>query len=384
MKRRNFIRNTLFAGASLAGHNQIKEFSKISSPPNDKSNKLPAWRGFNLRDFNTPNPDWHQFHTTEEHLKWMHDWGFDFIRLPMAYPFYLKFDRTKNITPDEVYQIDETAVNKIEELVSLAHKYQMHVSINLHRAPGYCINAGFHEPYNLWKDKAAQDAYYYHWNFWAKRFKNISNEKISFDLLNEPCIREDMNDQHSKSYPVPAKLYYDLVSGASEAIRRENRDRLIIADGNNIGNDPTPELADLKVAQSCRGYYPHSISHYKAPWASSQPDAMPVPVYPGKIGSHLIDRETIEKYYQPWIDLKNSGVGVHCGECGCWNKTPHEVFLAWFADVTDILSSHQIGFALWEFIGDFGVLNSDRADVDYQDWYGYKLDRKLLELIQIR
>jgi hypothetical protein len=57
------------------------------------------------------------------------------------------------------------------------------------------------------------------------------------------------------------------------------------------------------------------------------------------------------------------GVGVHCGECGCWNKTPHDVFLAWFNDVTDILSSNDIGFALWEFIGDFGILNSGRADV---------------------
>jgi len=85
--------------------------------------------------------------------------------------------------------------------------------------------------------------------------------------------------------------------------------------------------------------------------------------------------------YKPWIELKNKGVGVHCGECGCYNKTPHEVFLAWFTDVLDILTSNDIGFALWEFDGSFGILNSGRTDIEYEDWYGQKLDRKLLDLL---
>ena len=89
----------------------------------------------------------------------------------------------------------------------------------------------------------------------------------------------------------------------------------------------------------------------------------------------------LEEFYAPWIDLVKSGVGVHCGECGCYNKTPHEVFLAWFGDVLDILSSNGIGFALWEFAGTFGILNSGREDVDYEDWHGHKLDRKLLDLM---
>jgi aryl-phospho-beta-D-glucosidase BglC (GH1 family) len=72
----------------------------------------------------------------------MHDWGFDFVRIPIAYPYYLNIDRTKNITPEDVYKIDEEAVERVDKLVMLAHKYGMHVSLNLHRAPGYCINAG--------------------------------------------------------------------------------------------------------------------------------------------------------------------------------------------------------------------------------------------------
>ncbi len=89
----------------------------------------------------------------------------------------------------------------------------------------------------------------------------------------------------------------------------------------------------------------------------------------------------LEDFYKPWIDLAKQGVGVHCGEGGAWRRTPHDVFIAWFTDVTDILFSNNIGIALWNFIGDFGILDSNRSDVEYEDWNGHKLDRKLLNLI---
>jgi endoglucanase len=264
----------------------------------------------------------------------------------------------------------------------MAQKHNLHVSVNLHRAPGYCINAGFYEPFNLWKDKEAQDAFYFHWGMWAKRFKNISRDKISFDLLNEPAFREDMNDQFSKSGPLPGELYKKVAEGAVKAIRAENANHLIIADGNNVGNDLTPELFELKVGQSCRGYFPHYISHYQAPWVWKDPSLAPTPAWPGTFDGKTYGRERLEEYYKPWIESVSKGGGVHCGECGCWNKTPHDVFLAWFGDITDILSKNGIGYALWKFRGDFGILDSGREDVQYTDWHGHKLDSKLLDLIK--
>lgn len=376
MKRRSFVKNSLLA-AVAAGMAPQRSFAGWAA-----FNSLPRWKGFNFTDFNTPDPSRPRRTTTEAHFKWMQDWGFNFVRLPVAYPFYLQFDRTKDITPEEIYHIDEASVHKIEQLVLLAHKYDLHVSLNLHRAPGYCINAGFHEPYNLWTDQPALDAFCFHWNMWAKRFKEVPASKLSFDLVNEPAMRENMNDQHSKSGPVPGDVYYKVAKAAVEAIHRENADRIVIADGNSVGNTVIPELTTLPVAQSCRGYNPHAISHYKAPWASSDPEHMPLPSWPGMAGNQPLNRDVLEAYYQPWIELMKSGVGVHCGECGAWNKTPHAVFLAWFNDVLDILSGNGIGFALWEFIGDFGILDSGRTDVAYEDWQGHKLDRQLLTLLQ--
>lgn len=373
MKRRTFIRSTAFSAVAFTVTG-----TAVAAP----KNKLPKWKGFNLLDFFSPDPTKSRTGTTEEHLKWMRDWGFDFVRIPMAYPYYLDIDRSKNINPEDVYKINTEGVDKIDRVVSLAHKFGIHVSLNLHRAPGYCVNAGFYEPYNLWRDQEALDAFCFHWNMWAKRYKNVSAKKISFDLVNEPSMREDMNDQHSKRSAVPGEVYRKVAKAAADAIRRENPSHLIIADGNNVGNTVIPEITDLDIAQSCRGYFPGIISHYKAPWANKDPENLPMPKWPGQVGDKYLSREMLEEYYKPWIELAGKGVGVHCGECGCWNKTPHDVFLAWFNDVLDILGENDIGYALWEFIGDFGVINSKRADVVYEDWYGVKLDRKLLELLK--
>lgn len=380
LNRRIFLKTSALAAAGLtfAG-------CKTSVTNKVSYNKLPRWKGFNLLDLFSPVPPRNPGggnRTTEEDLKWMADWGFDFVRIPMAYPRYLDFDRTRDITVEEVYHFDEKVLEEVDQLISMAHKYNLHVSLNLHRGPGYCINAGFHEPFNLWKDKGAQDAFYAHWTMWAERYKTISPDKLSFDLLNEPAYIEDMNDQYAQKGPVPGEIYRKVAEGASKAIRTVNPDRLIVADGNSGGNSVIPEIEDLNIAQSCRGYYPGLVSHYQASWVWKDPSQAPTPVWPGTIDGKYYGRESLEEFYKPWIELKERGIGVHCGECGCYNKTPHEVFLSWFGDVIDILTDAGIGYALWNFRGDFGILDSRRADIEYTDWYGHKLDSKLLELLK--
>jgi len=378
--RRLFIRNTALAATALT----ISGKTVFASKSSISKNFLPRWKGFNLLDYFSLSPEANNGsnRTNEDDFKWMRDWGFDFVRLPMAYPRYLSFDRSKDIPVNDVCKFDQKVIDEIDQLIFLAHKYGLHVSLNLHRGPGYCINAGFHEPFNLWKDKSAQDAFSFHWGMWAEHYKNISSDKLSFDLLNEPAYIEDMNDQFAKKGPVPGDIYHKVAEGASKTIRATSPDRLIIADGNGGGNSVIPELIDLNIAQSCRGYWPGLVSHYLAPWVWKDPSKAPVPVWPGTIDGKEYGRRQLEDFYKPWIDLVSKGVGVHCGECGCWKKTPHEIFLAWFGDVIDILTKSGIGYALWNFRGDFGILDSGRSDVNYTDWYGHKLDSKLLDLLK--
>src|SRR5437764_7207719 len=111
MQRRTFLKNTSFATAGLTLA-QIESFG-FAKP---LSNKLPKWKGFNLLDFFSPDPKPSSHPTTEDHFRWMRDWGFDFVRIPIAYPYYLDIDRSRNITPEEVYKINPEAVDRIEKL----------------------------------------------------------------------------------------------------------------------------------------------------------------------------------------------------------------------------------------------------------------------------
>jgi endoglucanase len=386
--RRAFLRNAgLAAAAAMVGCNKVlPDVTKNSSSTASGSitgNLLPKWKGFNLSEYFQPDPWYQGASTPEEWFKWMADWGFDFVRIPVSYPTYLDMPAYQQyISPDDVYRIDENKVQKLEQLVYTARKYNLHVSLNLHRAPGYCVSTGYQEPYNLWTDQEALNAFCYHWTMWAKRFNNLSNRQISFDLVNEPSFRANVNDSKSFTGPVPGETYRRIAQAVNAAIWSVNPDALIIADGNNGGSTVVPELADLGIGQSCRGYHPFEISHYKAPWVYPDPAYQPYPKWPGEVGGHNFSRATIEEYYKPWLDLAKQGVGVHCGECGCWKETPHDVFLAWFGDVLDVLGTAGIGFALWEFSGAFGLINSERKDVQYEDWYGQKLDRKLLTMLQ--
>ena len=67
-------------------------------------------------------------------------------------------------------------------------------------------------------------------------------DRMSFDLVNEPCTREDMNEQLSKRGSVPGDVYRKVAKAAAEAIRKENPGRLIIADGNDVGSNVIPDL----------------------------------------------------------------------------------------------------------------------------------------------
>lgn len=377
--RRDFLKKTMAMGSGigLMGGVPMQAIAEMTKP----KNKLPAWKGFNLLDFFSDHPDRGR-PTKPEYIQWIADWGFDFVRIPISYPSYLSIDRSRAIRPDEVLNFDESRLEKVDELVERCLDHGLHVSLNLHRAPGFCINAGFVEPFNLWKDQEALDAFCAHWEMWAKRYRGISKKKLSFDLVNEPFQREDPNDQHSPGGPVNVEDYHRVAEAALATIESVKKSRLVIADGNGGGGIAVPELGDLGLAQSCRGYHPFPISHYKASWVYKYPENVPPVDWPLNKGDKVWTIDSIREYYAPWKSLIEHGIGVHCGECGGYNKTPHDVFLSWFGDVLTVLGENQIGFGIWEFSGAFGLMNSGREDVEYEDWFGEKLDRKFLELLR--
>ncbi len=97
----------------------------------------------------------------------------------------------------------------------------------------------------------------------------------------------------------------------------------------------------------------------------------------------MLDRAWLrDTCYAPWRAAQAAGLGVMIGEMGAFQHTPHGVALRWLEDLLAIAQDHGWGWALWNFRGGFGVIDSKRRDVTYETWEGQPLDRAMLELLQ--
>ncbi|PTY00003.1 glycoside hydrolase [Verrucomicrobia bacterium LW23] len=486
--------------------------------PDATPEKLPRWRGFNLLECFTLGG----FKPFEEKdFRMIRELGFNFVRLPLDYRIWIR--------DGDWSRLDEERLKEIDKAVEYGRRHNIHVNINFHRAPGYSVNRNPVEKANIWTEPETQRICAMHWAAFARRYKGIPNRNLSFNLFNEP-------DQH-----VTEAQYLAVARLMCEAIRAEDPDRLIIADGLNWGNRPAPALAELRVAQATRGYVPFTVSHYMAPWVAGT-DKLSIPTWPAQrvpailhgphrreahaalalsgdfpadmllrmhviqvssladlrvradgkevfahrmqpgdgagewkkavyseaykiwqneydlnlsatipagtkqvqilvtegdwlrmseiglrprnartdspehllklspevsflprpewyniaynskatalespfIGGEMHDREWLWRTaVEPWVAFeKTQRRGVMVGEFGAFNKTPHPVVLQWVEDSLINWKRAGFGWALWNFRGSFGVLDSGRADVQYEDYQGHKLDRRLLEILQ--
>jgi aryl-phospho-beta-D-glucosidase BglC (GH1 family) len=372
LDRRHLLKNAALAAAALPA-------AAAPYAPRTAQTALPRWRGFNLLDLFQALPVTGRYPapTSEEECKWMRDWGFNFIRIPVDYWFWIDTNwlDTKTLTADDMFKIRESGFETLDRLVEMGRRYGLHVNINLHRAPGYCINNNEREPANLWKDPRAEEAFTYHWEVLARRYRGVTPLDLSFNLVNEaPSPREGFMDKAD---------YYRVMTRAAGKIREISPTRLILIDGYGAGSAVADNLVSTGLHQSVHAYWPARISHFRAGWVDRKMD-FPDPAWPilREDGSEEAGRAEMEARMAAWADIARQGIGVHCGEYGCYNRTPHAIALAWMTDVLECLEMHGIGWAMWNFRGTFGILDSGRQDVDYEDWYGLKLDRKLLALIQ--
>jgi endoglucanase len=358
MNRRTMLGRMMKAGVGLATSCAVAGADdKPRGLPEPKPNKLPRWRGFNLLEMFMADQA-ERFR--EEDFAQIAELGFDFVRLPLDYRCWTD--------PKDWTRFREERLGWIDEAVKLGREHGVHVQLNFHRAPGYTV-ARPAEPKSLWTDAEAQDACALHWGQFAKRYRGLPSREVSFNLFNEPA-------------DVGPEPYSKVVARMVDEIRGHDRERLIVCDGRDYGTSPPEELAGQGVAAATRGYAPFHLTHYRASWVEGS-DRWPEPTYPLKEGGTVWDKTTIQKeQIRPWKGLEAEGVGVMVGEFGAFNQTPHDVVLAWMRDCLAAWKTAGWGWALWNFRGGFGILDSGRADVSYENWRGHKLDRKMLELLQ--
>lgn len=362
MTRRDFLKTSVVAtGAVLAG-----SALRAATPATVVQPRIPRWRGFNLTELAGGRPG--QTYV-ESDFAWMAEWGFDFARLPMSYWTWADVSDWKTI--------NERALAPVDQAIEWGRQYGVHINLNFHRIPGYCVNGREREPHQLFDSprdamERALDAAVHHWRFFARRYRDVPSARLSFDLFNEPPFMAD----HAR--------YVEIARALVAAIREESPERLIVADGADIGQTPVPGLVELGLVQSTRGYLPKMVSHYTATWVpKNEFESFEKPTWPmvaadgQRWDRSKLRRELIDK----WQPLVARGVPVHVGEWGCYTKTPHDAALAWMTDLLALWKEAGWGWSMWNLRGGFGIVDSEREDVAYEDFRGHKLDRRMLELL---
>ena len=243
----------------------------------------------------------------------------------------------------------------------------------MHRAPGYCITGQELEVHDLWHDAVAQAGFVRIWTAFAAHFLGVPADALSFDLLNEPPelgLRGFTRELHATS-----------CAARSTAVRGIDPDRPIVIDGLDGGNLAMPELGDLGLVHSGRGYAPYPVSHWGADWWQGWREG-DAPRWPGVVyQGRAWDRDDLRAFYEPWRAVERAGTPIHIGEFGCYNRTPNADALRWFGDLLELFREFGWGFALWQFEGPFGIVGHGREGARFEQRDGYLVDVELLDLL---
>jgi aryl-phospho-beta-D-glucosidase BglC (GH1 family) len=238
----------------------LNTLAQPGEPISDLKTFCSQQKGFNL--LGKFDVSWSNSGFTEKEFSIIHDLDCNFVRLPLDYRTYTQSGNWDIFTEVQLLKIDQT--------IQWGNQYNVHVCLNLHRAPGYCVNPTtlpVNQQLNLWTDSVAQKAFVNHWKMFANRYKDISPKKLSFNLVNEP------NN-------VSEEVYVSIMKKAIDAIHEITPNRVIFVDGLGYGRGLLLSMKDEpNIAQAIHSYDPFSLTHYKASWVEGSMD-WPIPTWP--------------------------------------------------------------------------------------------------------
>ncbi|MBS1705322.1 MAG: cellulase family glycosylhydrolase [Armatimonadetes bacterium] len=323
------------------------------------------WIGFNFQWIVSWEPNRSPDPADLKALDFLAKHGFNFVRIPTDYRFWTK--------DYEYLKPDERVFEHIDGYLKECQERGLHMSLNMHRVPGYCINRPDIEKHNLWQDEVAQQGLAYQWANFAQRYAGVPGSELSFDLINEP---PDIGQ-----FGMTRDVHQSVIRRVVQSIRSIDPQRPVIIDGLEGGHIAVPELADLDVIHATRGYQPMPVSHQGASWWDGWKgyDA----VYPGgDWWGHPWDRDALIEWYRPWRDVEAQGRTIHIGEFGCYNMTPQDVALRWLGDLSSVWREFGWGWGMWNFEGPFGIINHGREGARIETIDGYQVDRDMFELFK--
>jgi len=207
------------------------------------------------------------------------------------------------------------------------------------------------------------------WRMIAKRYSSSDPERVFFEILNEPEMRD-------------AYRWYGVETKLAAAIRQAAPANTILAAGAKWDDDDDmiflEPLRDQNVIYVFHFYDPHIFTHQGATWGAyywhwlgnlhypSDPknaeevaSKVPEAVYRMQViryGQDHWDASRVEAEINQAAEwAKHNGVPLVCNEFGVYRHAQAQDRNAWIRDVRSALENHGIGWAMWDYSDSFGV-----------------------------
>jgi len=304
-------------------------------------------RGYTKEHFQ----DW----TTAQDIALMQSMGFDHVRLSVDPQPMMASHR-----PDE---IPAEYVGYLDAAVKMILDQKLAVVIDVH--PDTDFKA------RLAKDDSFVQEFADFWRALARHYSTWDAERVFFEILNEP----EFSDRY-RWYGVQAKLAAAIREGAP-------RHTMIAAGAHSSADDELvflEPLRDPNVIYNFHFYEPHIFTHQGATWGVYSWHWMKGLHYPSSPESaakvaagapDAVDRLAVIRYGQDRWDAarieaeitqvaewsRQHGVPVVCNEFGVFRDyvDPRDRE-AWIHDVRTALERHGVGWTMWDYSGNFGVV----------------------------
>jgi endoglucanase len=263
-----------------------------------------------------------------EYFKIMADLGFRHVRLPV------RWEPAARSMADPPYTINPQFLQRIQQVVDTALRYNLHIIVNMHH----------HEA--LYDNPAAQkERFLSQWYQIADYFKDYS-DYLLFEVLNEP---------HGNLTPA---LWNEYFADALAEIRKTNATRVVllgVAEYGGLGGLVHLQIPeDEYIILSPHYYNPFTFTHQGAEWVGSEADAW--------LGTEWHDteteRETVESEFEFALQFSEAHhIPVHIGEFGAYNKADLASRVRWTTFLARWFEAHSMSWAYWEFSAGFGIYN---------------------------
>jgi endoglucanase len=293
---------------------------------------------------------------TEKDVAYLAGLGFDHLRIPVD----------EEQLWDEAGNKEPEAFTLLQSSLDWCQKHGLRAIVDLHILRSHYFNA---LDIPLWTDPAAQDRFVQLWRDLSAELKDRPVHLVAYELMNE-AVADDPDD------------WNNLAARAYAAVREKEPERVIVIGSNRWQIVDTFDVLkvpekDPNILLSFHSYTPMPLTHHKASWWRGGGEYDGPVKYPGLIVEEedlkgfpenvqqairemngIFNAGTLETLLvKPLKKREETGLPLYCGEWGCLPTVPEKDRLQWYTDMVTMLEKNGIGWATWDYKGDFGIID---------------------------